>query len=75
MNIEREISFFEKRVGSSNTVELLGVTLGKNINFKSHIKNICGKTNNNVRALSQVRNFLTFEQAKVFSKCICVIKI
>ena len=35
-----------KTIKSSNTVELLGITPDKNINFKRHILNICQKANN-----------------------------
>ena len=33
----------------SDTVELLGITLDKNINFKRHIQNICHKYSSNFR--------------------------
>ena len=56
-------------IRSSNTVELLGVTLNKNINSKSHIENICCKVNIKIRELFQIRNFLSLEQAKVFCSC------
>lgn len=62
-NIEKE-SFFAEKAISSNKVDLLGVALEKNINFKSHIENICG-TANNKTALFRFRNFRTLEQAKV----------
>ena len=43
--IEKEISFIGKAIKSSSTVELLGITVDKNLNFKSHIKNICPLSN------------------------------
>ena len=36
-NIEREMSFAGKTIRFLNTAELLGITLDKNINIKSHI--------------------------------------
>ena len=51
-----------------STVELLGITLDKNLNFKSHIENICCKANNKIKALFQIRGFLAFEQAKVLAE-------
>ena len=39
-----------------------------NLNFKSHIDNICCKANNKVKALFRIRSFLTLEQAKVFGR-------
>ena len=50
-NIEKNMSFDGKTIKSSDTVELLGVTLNKNINFKRHIQNICRKANNKTKAL------------------------
>ena len=67
-NIERKMSFDEKTIKSSDTVELLGITLDKNINFKRHIQNICRKTNNKTKALLRIRKFLNLEQAQVLAE-------
>ena len=53
---------------SSDTVELLGITLDKNINFQRHIQNICHKANNKTKALFRIRKFLKFEQAQVLGE-------
>ena len=45
------MSFVEKGIKSSGTVELPGITLDKNLNFKSHIEYICCKANNKIKAL------------------------
>ena len=50
-NIEKNMSFHGKTIKSSDTVELLGIILDKNINFKRHIQNICRKANNKTKAL------------------------
>ena len=42
-SIAKKMSFDGKTVISSSTVELPDITLGKNLNFKSHIENICCK--------------------------------
>ena len=44
-NIEKNMSFDGKTIKSSDTVEPLGITLDKNINFKRHMQNICRKAN------------------------------
>ena len=36
-NIEKNVSFDGKTITSLDTVELLGITLNKDINFKRHI--------------------------------------
>ena len=50
--IEKEMSFVGKAIKSSSTVELLGITLDKNLNIKCHIETICCKANNEIKALS-----------------------
>ena len=52
------MSFNGKTLKSSDTVELLGITQDKNINFKRHIQNICRKANNKTKALLRIRKFL-----------------
>ena len=59
------MSFDGKTIKSSDTVELLGITLDKNINFKRHIQNICRKANNKTKALLRIRKFLNLEQVQV----------
>ena len=61
------MSFDEKTIKSSDTVELLGITLDKNINFKRHTQNICHKANK-TKALFRIRKLLNLEQAQVFAE-------
>ena len=49
-SIVKKISSVGKEIKSSSTVELLGVTIDKNLNFKNHIRNICRKANNKIKA-------------------------
>ena len=53
-SIENEMSFIGITIKPSSTVELLGVTLDKNLNFKSHIENICCKANDKIKALFRI---------------------
>ena len=62
------MSFDWKTITSSYAVELLGVTLDKNINFKRHIQNICYTANNNTKALFRIRKFLNLEQEQVLAE-------
>ena len=48
-SIEKEMSFVGKVIKSSNTDELLDITLDKSLNFKSHIENICCKLSHKKR--------------------------
>ena len=67
-NIEKNISFDGKTIKSSDKVELLGITLDKNINFKPHTQSICRKANNKTKALLRIRKFLNFEQTQVLAE-------
>ena len=67
-NIEKNMSFDGKTLKSSDTVELLGITLDENINFKRHIQNICRKAYNKTKALLRIRKFLKLEQAQVLAE-------
>ena len=67
-NIEKNMYFDRKTIKSSDTVELLGITLDKNINFKRHMQNICLKTNNKTKAHLRIRKFLNLKQAQVLAE-------
>ena len=54
-NNEKNISFDGKTIKSSDTVELLGITLDKSINFKRHMQNVFPKGNNKTKALLRTR--------------------
>ena len=62
------MSFDGKTIKSSDTVELLGITLDKNITFKRHIQNVCRKANNKTKTLLRIRKFLNLDQAQVLAK-------
>ena len=61
------MSFDRKTIKSSDTVELTGITLDKNINFKRHIQNICHKAYKKTEALFHIKKFLNLEQAQVLA--------
>ena len=67
-NIENNMSFDGKTITSSDTAELLGITLYKNINFERYIQNICHKVNNKTKALFRIRKFLNLEKAQVLAE-------
>ena len=68
IHIEKNMSFDGKTIKSSDTVELLGITLDKNIIFKQHIQNICHKANNKTKALLHIRRFLNLEHEQVLAE-------
>ena len=64
----------EKIIKASDTTELLGITLDKNINFKQRIQYICHKANNKTKPLFRIRKFLNLEQTQVLAEAITWIK-
>ena len=62
------MSYVRKAIKSPSTVELLGITLDKTLDFKSHIDSICSKSNNRIKALFRIRSFLTLEQVNVLAE-------
>ena len=50
-DIENNMSSNGNTIASSDTVELLGINIEQNINFKQHIQNICDKAINKTKAL------------------------
>ena len=58
----------EKTIKSSDTVELLGITLDKNINFERHWQNICHKGNNKTKSNFSIRKCPNLEQAQVLAE-------
>ena len=69
-NLEESMTFVGKTIKSSDTVELLGNTFDRNINFKRHIENVCSKGNlfRRLRKLFRIRKFLNLEQAQILAE-------
>ena len=64
----KNMIFVGKTIKLSETSELLGIAMDKNINFKWRIENICGKANIKKKALCRIRKFLDLEQAQILTK-------
>ena len=64
--MEKNMSFDGKTIKSSDKVELLAVTLDKNVNFKWPIQNNCHKTNYKTKALFCIRTSLNLEKRDIY---------
>ena len=53
-------------------VKLLGVTIDSNLHFSSHIKDICGKVNQNTNALSRLRGYISEMKAKLLLNTVVI---
>ena len=49
----------------SDTVKLLGVTIDSKLNFNGHVKTICQKTKNKVKAFSRIARNLDYQKASL----------
>ena len=52
----------------SNDVELLGVTIDKNLRFDKHVRNLCLKANRMLSALTGVAKFVPFKKRGILFK-------
>ena len=61
---------YSPKIGSitikeSDEVELLGITIDKDLNFKKHIENLCRTAQYKLHALRRIRKYLTFDKVKL----------
>ena len=49
-------------------VEILGITTGRNLNFKGHIKNICRKAGNKLSALLRISSHINTDKKALLYK-------
>ena len=54
-------------IKSVSYITLLGITIDSKLNFKEYINNIVKKAYYKLYALKRIRNFLTFEKAKILA--------
>ena len=67
-NLEKSMIFDGNIIKSSNTVELLGISLNRNISFKRHVEKICCKANTKTKSLFFSEKFLNIDQAQMLAK-------
>ena len=51
-----------------DSVDLLGVTIDKNLNFNDHVTNLCKKGNQKLHALARISKYLNEDKLKVIMK-------
>ena len=55
----------DELIWESAEEKLLGVTLDKNLNFNSHLANLCKKVGQKVTALARIVNLLPFQKRRI----------
>ena len=63
---------FGNIINWSDTVELFGITLGRNINFKWNKENICCQANNKTKAPFRIAKFLNLELTQILGEA-CIL--
>ena len=61
------LNIHDNEIKNSSEVELLGITIDNQLQFKKHIDNLCRKASYKLHALRRIRNFLTVEKAKMLA--------
>ena len=62
-------------ITTSKEVKLLGVTIDSKLNFKSHVKALCVKTNRKVSAFARVARYLDLQKSKIIVPLICCFNV
>ena len=52
------LHFNDLRIKNNKEVEILGITLDRNMNFHTHIKNICRKAGQKLSILRRISSYL-----------------
>ena len=65
---EMFINIGSNRIWESKTVELLGITIDKNLKFDKLVNKICSKAIRKLNVLSRVRSFSSAEKGRIIFK-------
>ena len=60
-----EIRVGESLIKSSTCAKLLGVKINNKLNFDTHVKGLCKKANNKLRALARAAPYMSLEKKKL----------
>ena len=55
-------------IEATDSVELLGVTIDKNLDLNEHVSNLCKKGNQKLHALARISNYLSKDKLKIIMK-------
>ena len=59
----KEVSIANYNIASSNSEEVLGAVIDSEVTFSKHVENLCRKTNQKLRGLARVANFMILKKA------------
>ena len=61
-----------EKIWESNKQKLLGLDIGRNLNFKEHVTSLCTKAGNKLSVLARLSNFRSFRQRRILLKTFIV---
>ena len=64
------INIGNNRIWESKNVELLGITIGKDLKLDEHVNKICSKANRKLNVLSRMPSFLSAGKRRIIFKSI-----
>ena len=64
-NADVSVKIGETIITESVEEKLLGITLDKNLNFKSHINQLCSQAGQKLHALARISNYVDSEKLKI----------
>ena len=62
------VTLGNKIIEATDSVELLGVTIDKNLDLNEHVSNLCKKGNQKLHALARISNYLSKDKLKIIMK-------
>ena len=67
-HVEQSVTIGGREILETNEQRLLGIHIGKNLNFEAHISNICLQANNKLTAIARYSNLVSFQKLRILIK-------
>ena len=67
-HVEQSVIIGGRGILETNEQRLLGIHIGKNLNFETHISNICLQANNKLTAIARYSNLVSFQKLRILIK-------
>ena len=67
-NDEATIKLSNENIYASPTIDLLGLNIDNNLDFKEHVSNLCKKGNQKLHALVRISKYLNLDKLKILMR-------
>ena len=72
-SVKNRINLKNFTIDESDEVELLGLTIDKELNFSKHIDKLCRNAQCKLHALRRIRKYLNLEKAKMLGNPLLIV--